>query len=253
MAAVTGARRPRLAQIEVLVGGYDLPLPAIDPEILQAIAEAISHAIDTLSREGYSELQSGTEAEVNGLIRGRLNAFLHPSTNTDQHDNLIRTLWRQLVKLVSLGQETPSYDGRHLEKRPDLNIHLAAGHPSLPLVAECKLIDIADAKTPKRYCDEGVARFPTGEYGWAHKQAFMVAYVRDGSQPLPSLGQLLRVPRAKSPLDAYQVLQAPTAMTDTSLLLLRSTHGRSFTYTTGATMNMEPGPIELWHLWLVVP
>ena len=220
---------------------------------MEVVAETLDHALLTLSRDRFCEICSGTEAEVNGLMRGRLNAFLDPSNVLTSHEDPIPSLWRQLVKAVTLGQETPSYDGSHLETRPDLNIHLMVGHPSLPLVAECKLIDGANGKTATRYCDDGIARFPSGKYGWAAREAFMVAYVRDGSTLLSSLEQLLRVPAAESPPGTYQVLQGPTAITETPLALFRSTHGRNFKYTAGANTGKEPGPIVLWHLWLAVP
>ena len=46
----------------------------------------------------------------------RLNRLL------DEHP-----LWEQMVRSVTRGSETLSFDGVHLEKRPDLSIHLTAG------------------------------------------------------------------------------------------------------------------------------
>ena len=246
--------RSRPSQIAVLVGGADIPFPPIDQEILEVIAEVLGHAFHTLSQEHLQDLATGTEAEVNGLMRGRLNAFLHLSdVARPGHGGPLPELWRQLVKTVGLGEEIPSYNGSSLEKRPDLNIKLEGRHPSFPLVAECKLIDTPKGKSAKMYCDDGVARFQAGDYGWGVREAFMVAYVRDGSFPVQSLGELLAVQEDPDVLDRYGVEQAPITLRDAPFRLSQTRHRRGFKYASALSAEKKPGPISLWHLWLAVP
>jgi len=86
-----------------------------------------------------------------------------------------------LVTCISRGRESINYDGSKLEKRPDLSIHLTSRFSRLSLVVECKLLDSKNKKSIDLYCDQGLARFIDGQYAWYAREAFMLAYVRDGA------------------------------------------------------------------------
>ncbi len=156
-------------------------------------------------------------------------------------------LWSQLVRDVARGKETVSYDGAHLEKQPDLSIHLTDRSPSFPLVVECKLIDAPSEKRIKLYCDKGLARFVRGEYAWATREAFMLAYVRDGSTIWSCLKPFLAKARTLQP-DIYLTDALPEAMGESGMPLARSSHNRKFRYI--GQSHSSPGAIAIWHLWI---
>jgi hypothetical protein len=199
------------------------------------IAEVLTRAWNDLLVDRRSILHSGGETEVNTLIETRLNALLEDDE-----------LWSQLVRGVARGRETVSFDGRHLEKRPDLSIHLTDRNPSFPLIVECKLIDAPSGKKIKFYCDDGLMRFVRGEYGWATREAFMFAYVRDGSTILSSLEPVLAKNRAQQP-DVYLTDALPESIGGSDMLA-RSRHNRQFRYI--GQSHDSPGAVVIWHLWI---
>ena len=174
--------------------------------------------------------------EINTLIETRLNALLEKDAR-----------WSQLVSVVARGKETASYDGSHLERRPDLSIHLTNRNPSFPLIVECKLIDAPSRKTVDLYCNDGLVRFVRGEYGWATREAFMLAYVRDGSKIASCLTPFLARSQTKQP-DTYLTQSLPNPIVGSSAQLARSSHGRGFSYP--ASSSVPPGEIAIWHLWI---
>ena len=181
-------------------------------------------------------LGEADEIEVNTLVETRLNALL---------DEDVR--WSQLVSVVARGKETMSYDGRHLEKQPDLSIYLTNRSPSFPLVVECKLIDAPSRKRIDLYCKDGLMRFVRGEYAWAVREAFMLAYVRDGSTISSCLAPFLAHSKARQP-DAYLTQSLPNPIVGSRMQLARSSHGRGFRYVDPGSV--PPGEIEIWHLWV---
>jgi hypothetical protein len=141
-----------------------------------------------------------------------------------------------------------SFDGTHLEKRPDLSLFLTRRNAAFPLVIECKIIDQTNGKNGKLYCDKGVSRFLTGEYAWATREALMIAYVRDESTIASTLAPLF-VQQACAPAP-YAAKGGLTAIGAPPPDLAKSSHDRSFCYPHRQPPRNEPGPIELWHLWL---
>lgn len=234
----SSASAPRLNQIDELTRGLELPFVALHDEHLAVIAEALASAWTELSGTQAAALRTGSEAEVNALMETRLTRML------EEHP-----LWEQLVRNVTRGKETLSFDGSHLEKRPDISIHLSARTPAFPLIVECKLIDTTTRKGHDLYCDNGLKRFLTGEYAWATREAFMLAYVRDSSTIASALTPFLSASRHRHP-EPYAIEELPASGALPSLDLARSLHGRSFRYPTRISPGDDPGPIAVWHLWL---
>jgi hypothetical protein len=227
---------PREDQVAELTRGQSLPLAPLHEMHLMFIAEVLTRAWNDLLVDWRSILLSGGETEVNTLIETRLNALL-------EEDGL----WSQLVRGVARGRETVSYDGSHLEKRPDLSILLTDRNPSFPLVVECKLIDARSRKKIDLYCNDGLVRFVRGEYGWAAREAFMLAYVRDGSTISSCLEPFLAQSRTKQP-DIYLTDALPESVGESDMHLARSSHSRTFRYV-GQSQDI-PGCIAIWHLWI---
>ncbi len=168
---MASARRPRLDQVAELTRRIRLPLPAIKDTHLQVLAEGLQEAFDDLCERRPVTMATGNEPEVTTLLQTRLNGLCEEDS-----------LWGRLVRSVARGAENISFDGSHLEKRPDLSISLYGQPRDFPLVVEAKILDGTSSRTVASYCgDRGLLRFVKGEYAWASSEAFMLAYVRDGS------------------------------------------------------------------------
>lgn len=228
------ALTPRPDQIAELTRGLDLPLAAIDDTHLYVIADGVAQAFNDIRHYAPDTIATGDEAEITALLQARLNAMIEDDP-----------LWRQLVASVVRGQESLSFDGSHLEKRPDLSIHLTARSRRFPLIVEAKIIDTS--KGENLYCSQGVQRFLNGEYGWGGREAFMIAYVRDGSTIATRLEPYLALPAQRA---SYAVEDAPTSFGSGAYDAARSRHGRSFLYAHMASPANDPGAIALWHLWV---
>jgi hypothetical protein len=231
---MSSALAPRPDQIAELTRGLALPLQAIDSLHLEIIAEGLAQAFSAVRASAPTVIASGDEAEITALLQARLNAMVE-----DQ------PFWGQLVASVVRGAESVSFDGTHLEKRPDLSIHLTSRSRRFPLIAEAKIIDAV--KGEALYCSEGVKRFLNGEYGWGGSEAIMIAYVRDKTSIASRLS-----PYLASPLNTatYAVQTGPDALTPSMCDAAHSRHGRAFLYAHAPAPENDPGPISLWHLWL---
>ena len=230
--------RPRQDQVAELTRGVRLPLPPIEDEHLVILAEKLRHAFDDVIQREPDTVSSGREPEVTALMQARLNRLIHEDS-----------LWGQLVLWVGRGAESISFDGAHLEKRPDLSIVLSGADRRFPLVAEAKILDITASKTIAFYCDEGIRRFVQGEYAWGNCEAFMIGYVRDGSSIDMKLKAFLSKAKHLQP-QRYRVEALPIAVGSGSCDLAYTRHGRNFVVYPSQFPPNSPGSISIWHLWL---
>ena len=231
------AARPRYDQVAELTRGLRLPLAAIADDHLEILAERVQQAFNDVRVHAPATVATGTEPEVTALMQARLNNLIHEDL-----------LWGQLVLYVGRGVESISFDGSHLEKRPDLSIVLSGRERRFPLVAEAKIVDAAASKTAELYCEKGIRRFVDGEYAWGNREAFMLGYVRDGSSIDTTLKDSLSKAMELHP-DGYLVEAFPVPVESDSSDLAHTRHGRDFVYG-GQRPPNSPGPISLWHLWL---
>ena len=231
------AALPRHDQVAELTRGLGLPLAAIADVHLEILAERLQRAFDDIRARRPATVATGTEPEVTALMQARLNRMIHEDP-----------LWGQLVLSVGRGAESISFDGSHLEKRPDLSIVLSAADQRFPLVAEAKILDATASKTTRRYCENGIRRFVEGEYAWGNREAFMIGYIRDGSSIDPTLKAVLSKAMDLHP-DRYLVEALPVPVESDSSDLAYTRHGRDFVYGSQRPPN-SPGPISVWHLWL---
>jgi hypothetical protein len=230
--------RPRPDQVAELTRGLTLPLPEVSPDLLEVIAEGLLRAFGDVRARSPVTVASGSEAEVTALMEARLNTLIEEDP-----------LWGQLVLCVVRGKESLSFNGEHLEKRPDLSIYLSNRNRGFPLITEAKIIDAASSKTEALYCDNGILRFVNGEYAWGNREAFMIAYVRDGSSISTKLTPFLSGAISTKP-PGYLIESLPTAVGVASNDLALSRHGRCFMYDGHSSSGLGPGPISVWHLWL---
>ena len=202
---------------------------------MEVVADGLRQAFEDVRLRAAATVLMGDEAEVTALMQARLNRLIREDR-----------LWGQLVLYVGRGTESISFDGSHLEKRPDLSIILSGRERRFPLVAEAKVLDAAASKTAAQYCEYGIRRLVEGEYAWASREAFMIGYVRDGSSINPTLGGFLAI---RSHRQRYRVEALPVAVGAGSSDLAYTRHGRDFVYG-GRPVPSSPGPISIWHLWL---
>jgi hypothetical protein len=227
-------------QIAELTRGLALPFDPLLQFHLTIIVEVLVQAWKELSIDHKVTIANGSEAEINALMTARLNGLLD--------DN---QMWRQLVRCVTRGAESISFDGSNLEKRPDLSIQLTKRNPAFPLIVECKIIDFKSNKTTRLYCEQGLRRYIDGDYAWASAEAFMLAYVRDASSIKSSLTPFLIASEKLIP-PPYMVVTPPEPVPHATADVARSCHNRNFTYTTNPS-HKHPGPISIRHLWMACP
>ena len=229
--------RPRYDQVAELTRGLRLPLAAVEDDHLEVLAERLQQAFNDVRMRAPATVATGTEPAVTALMQARLNRLIHEDP-----------LWGQLVLCVGRGSESISFDGSHLEKRPDLSIVLSGRERRFPLVAEAKILDAAASKTAELYCEKGIRRFVEGEYAWGNREAFMIGYVRDGSSIDTTLKDSLSKAMELHPA-RYLVEALPVPVDSGSSDLAYTRHGRDFVYGSQRPPN-GPGPISVWHLWL---
>lgn len=230
-------------QIAALVQGVPLPVERLADDYLDIIAEALGAAFEESGLASPTIMATGTEAEITAL----LESFLKRRIDEDP-------IWRGVVSHVGRGTESINFNGKMLEKRPDLSITLAAPSQSVrfPVIVEAKVIDRHTGKTAKLYCQNGVRRFQTGDYAWGCQEAFMLAYVRDHSDLYPSLHRELLAEDGKG-TPVFGTLSGLETRTIPRGELATSDHARSFVYRHQPCPDNLPGPISLWHIWLLVP
>jgi len=151
---------------------------------------------------------------------------------------------------VSRGSEFESYNGAHLQKKPDLHFAIRRDIPHIlrsadGLFVECKPVD-AGHSIGGDYCKKGIGRFVKGEYAWAMPIGYMVGYARNG-YALP--GNLLEaIKKRKKSLNADgQVIPCPD--TKASGYTQRphiTVHKRAFKF---PITNADATAITLRHLW----
>ena len=148
-----------------------------------------------------------------------------------------------------------SFDGAHVEKKPDLVFRTIPLSPAEPcseyrgLFVESKIV--SSAHPIANYANKGIARFVLGEYGWAMRSGLMLCYPRDGMTIPASLVPHLKK-RAKDKTDELRIASMPAigSAFGSNPRAYVSTHDRVWNYPRGRG---RPGPIALTHLWLTVP
>jgi hypothetical protein len=159
---------------------------------------------------------------------------------------------RELFTTVTRETKLRTFDGRSLDKMPDLLVGLVGRDSFRPrsqdwLFIECKPVDV-DHAVGTHYCDKGLIRFVKGEYAWAMQEAMMVGYAREGYTIALKLEEALRKRGDNIPTVGYPRTCPRSKTTQFSEAVQISTHGRTFHYVETGT---AAPPIIIRHLWLM--
>jgi hypothetical protein len=155
-------------------GTVNLPHPEYPIATLCIIEDAIHEAWRVLREQpgGDFDIKSADEDRVTRDLVACL-------TNTILDGGQVAG-FTSAIFCISRESKCESYDGRHLDKMPDICIRVGrrgpVGMPSADgLFVECKPVDQRHP-VGGSYCDKGVIRFVNGDYAWASSQAMMVGY-----------------------------------------------------------------------------
>lgn len=158
--------------------------PDLAPDHKQAILAALRWAWNELVRVAPHVLREGNEERVTF----ELQKLLNNRRNGERTAAPIKDF-----EVVTRGESQTTADGR-LGKKPDLTFRppvyaSVADATRWGWFVECKIVD--GGASVVAYRDEGVRRFSTGEYAASMPSGAMLAYVRDGRDPLSSLDAVL--------------------------------------------------------------
>lgn len=230
---------PRPDQIALLTQGIALPVPAVPPEVIEIVIEAIIDAHAYIKANFPNILATEQEVEITTAIRNRM-------VNLLDGDPLLRVI----ICSIGRGEENLSYNGKHIEKRPDFSFWLNVRGMIFPLIGEAKVIGSTRSQSVDSYCNKGILRFVKGEYSWWDRDAIMVAYVFGSKTVSGDLKSFMTLDAAKKrPQYHTKSFPAPRVLNQQNFPC--SQHLRKFRYTSGTLGTGKPGTISLWHLWLL--
>lgn len=223
-----------------------LPHPPISLGMLLVVENALVKAWEILREDPGQDLDllKAPEDTVTHALYETLYDIVFNSGLVDGFD-------RKLFTVVTREPKLRTFDGRSLDKMPDLLVGLVGRDSFSPrsqdwLFIECKPVD-RDHSVGKHYCGKGLVRFVNGEYAWAMQEAMMVGYAREGYAILPKLddalaarGRTIRTIARPRPCRSSRASQFGEVVHS-------STHGRTFRYVGPDT---QAPPITIRHLWL---
>jgi hypothetical protein len=200
--------------------------PDLSPAHKAAIIAALRWAWAELKRDNAGLVQHGDEETVTEALQLFLN---------EQAGRARRTWLRDFGTVSRSERQRTSVGG--LNKQPDLTFRpppyaTVANSTRWGWFVECKVVN--GVATVTAYRDHGVRRFANGEYAAWMESGAMLAYVRDGSQPMPTLQ-----PALHGQVGTQRFVAGLTP--DRS----ESTHGRS-------TLAPPCVDVTLAHIWLAV-
>jgi hypothetical protein len=223
----------------------DACYPPFGARYLRAIELAVRQAwAQLLDNPGEAaKLATANEVDISHQLRTALNGLRERRTGE------VPGYTYDVFEHPQLGAEFQTQHGAI--RKPDL-VFFLAGRPR-PGVAdgmrdaifvECKLLE--KGKTVATYCQEGLKRFVTGDYGAWVREGMMLGYVRDKSalpEALIKLGQKETFRKSLS----WDGNVSLCTLTELAPRVHLTVHQRNWLYQ-GQTGS--PGPIEIRHLWL---
>ncbi|MCT8342276.1 MULTISPECIES: hypothetical protein [Photorhabdus] len=227
--------------------GFPVQVP---PNIIRVVAQAIKYVW----------------AEINANPAKHLVSISPGAPEEDVYTDAICNLLLQMLEMeipivpgfsgdtfetVCRGENVPNYNGKLLNKQPDLIIRLSNNPLSITrrlvgIYIESKVVCMA--KPMYLYTTEGMSRFVGGDYGWTMQAGIMLAYQKPKFREISSLEtQLAKEKELQSNESNGKYLKTSNIFTPITAV---STHKRQWKYLNGG----DPGEISIWHMWdLIVP
>lgn len=226
--SIQGASRGMMTRVSSATLPYKSPFSEAEHRAIEA---AIVTSLDNLKssidskRANEIEFTAGLVLELNRLL------------NTEE----VPGFSARWLETIPRGGELSSFDGAHVEKRPDMvfrrqGVSAVMHREYCGLFVECKIVDMT--RTMDEYCGQGVLRFVKGQYAWAMRSGMLLGYARD-SYSLPAhLNRHLEKFGAR--YDTQEMCNSAEPFS--------TRHARPWIYKTGES----PGDIVLRHLWVTV-
>ncbi len=226
--------------ISRFAGRGKIPHEDLSDRAKRVIIEAIGDAWSKVRANTGDDLSTSKETDLTAALEHYLNRILEDPNHPSGFRGTIFTVIREA--------SVPTYDGRSLQKEPDLIIrphaHRVAHFSEYrALYIECKPIYRSDSVAS--YCKKGLVRFVRGEYAWAMPSGMMIAFAQGGRTVPKTLRPHLERNQGRD--DPYRTLSMPrraAALPDGTYI---TEHDRAWKY---PRTRCTPGRIALMHLWL---
>ena len=221
----------------------DYPFPEWYDGVKITIENAMKVAWTTIKSEPV--VLSGNENDITFKLEDVLQSMMDSGERNGFDTKTFQTIVR--------GADFENYDGRHIEKQPDLVFRLIAFTPGMApsrhdaIFVECKII--GDGRSIIDYIKHGVRRFVDGEYAWAMPHSMMIAYVRDRSSLPDSLKSSYDGNNNKPEINKSAPKNGaikPCKISKTSPQTYITIHSRNWVHSEYGS----PGDIKIRHMWL---
>lgn len=226
-----------------------LPFDDYSDAVKRVICNALRAAWNMLCDEVAKE-----KRDVNALDEDSITVLYKEILNRIRTSNPppVPGFTQLMFETVARDATVVSFDGKSMEKKPDLVFRTVSTSPGEPcneyrgIFVECKIV--SSTRSIENYADKGMLRFVAGEYSWAMRSGIMVCYCREAYTLANCLVPTMRA-RQKIKSDAFHANILPKRISSLGNKppAYVSRHKRAWSYRTGGM----PGPISLVHLWLV--
>lgn len=240
------------------VAKASLPHPPMDMRFLLGMEEGIrvawSNLISDTSKYAFMLSPGCKEVDITVDLEFELDKTLAAKTCPAFTDEYFIAPKR--------GAESVNFNGKKLEKRPDLVFSLKDRRPGIDIgnydavFAECKILDGNSSKNVGLYVKDGISRFVIGDYAWAMPQALMIGYLRT-SQELPeSLSKYFFKQKTGGEFNSKvyhlqdEPVMCPRSNRRNVYRVCRTVHDRPWGYPPDG--KRKPGNITIRHLWLEI-
>jgi hypothetical protein len=213
------------------------PHPPVSVAVILIIEKAIKYAWKKLKENPPNDFNLSNSKEDN--ITVELQEKLEELRASEDIDGFNA----QRFETVNRGANFKNYNGKSINKQPDLIIKLD-GIFGLQngIFIECKPIGFKHSIKTK-YCDQGIKRFIKGDYAWAMPFAMMVGYVKGDYSIIPKLYNILNKHR-----EAYYTKKLPYPCKETEKVYITE-HKRAWMY---PQTGKNAKNISIRHLWLII-
>lgn len=225
-------------------GGNGFPRE-VPLHVLRVVATAIRHAWSIICSDPATHLLNpGPKAPEEDIYTDAVCQLLNQMLG--EESPTVPGFTGAIIDSVIRAESICNYDGRELNKNPDLVIRLA----NEPLVSTRRWVGVfveskivSTSHTMDGYATNGIGRFVRGEYAWAMSDGIMLAYQKPKYRPMNALTDRLISDSSlcTQPYNGVLLVErdgfAPISG--------RSSHTRDWSYLGGGA----PGAIQIWHLW----